>query len=28
VQHHRRGGITKCYRDFVIGAFHCHHFPL
>jgi hypothetical protein len=27
VQHHKHG-ITKCYRDFVIGAFYCHHFPL
>jgi len=28
VQHHRRGGITKCYRNFVIGGFYCHYFPL
>jgi hypothetical protein len=21
---HRRGRITKCYRDFVIGRYRCH----
>ena len=20
-------GVVKCYRDFVIGPYRCHHFP-
>ena len=22
-----RHGVVKCYRDFVIGPYHCHYFP-
>jgi hypothetical protein len=24
----RRGGIVKCFREFVIGPYHCHWYPL
>jgi hypothetical protein len=24
----RRGHLVKCYRDFVIGPYRCHWFPL
>ena len=25
-EHRSRGHITKCYREFVIGDYVCHHF--
>jgi hypothetical protein len=24
----RRGHLVKCYREFVIGPYYCHWFPL
>jgi hypothetical protein len=24
----RRGGVVKCYREFVVGPYRCHWFPL
>jgi hypothetical protein len=24
----RRGGIVKCYREFVVGPYRCHWYPL
>jgi hypothetical protein len=24
--HHARHGVVKCYREFVVGPYHCHHF--
>jgi hypothetical protein len=25
-ERHTRHGIVKCYRDFVIGPYRCHHY--
>jgi hypothetical protein len=24
----RRGGLVKCYREFVVGPYYCHWYPL
>jgi hypothetical protein len=24
----RRGGIVKCFREFVVGPYYCHWYPL
>jgi hypothetical protein len=26
VERHTRHGVVKCYREFVIGPYRCHHF--
>ncbi len=25
-ERHTRHGVVKCYRDFVVGPYRCHHF--
>lgn len=27
-EHRTRRGVVKCYRDFVIGPYRCHYYPL